>query len=869
MVKKIFLTFIFCVSCLNIGYVTAEANDYAYNMIDITGYATSKAYIEGAANDAENIHDYFMFGGTPNAQVALVKSSVQSKLKSGVLSDGRGVPYSMPLNKAITVQANSESFTSVPKTTVDLTNAPYEKIYYLAGVADFGSEANYQEFYVTINYTDGTRTQLKSGTDASVTLLKRDSSTKVEQYACTVDACFKWPGQTSFGTGATFNIYSYEITPTAGKIVDSVDFESKHWWTSPKILALTTASLSIKALINKLPSPDEVNHDNYAEIYTQILGIEAMMKTQNISYSDLEVQDADKINQLKIKIRAVCIADIEEMILALPDLSELTENNCVEVQGEIKRIREIIAGNGITDDEINAEKLGKLNSLNTEVLKFISLYDKIDISPYATSKVYLEGSVYDAEYMHDYFMYGASSNVRIGLIKSSVQSKLTDGVFKDGRGVPFSMTLDKVVTVQANTASWEAKPKTSIDLINLPCKKIYFLAGVTDVVANDEKFNSFYVMLTYTDGTTEQLKSGIDDCVTLIKANGSKDTAEYACTVNSLTKWADSTSFAAPGTFNLYSYEIITNENKVIDNITFESKNWMTSPKILAVTAQYSDIYALMQIVNGELSNLSALKQDANKVRELKHLVDLLLGNGITQNEINSYPDFMELYNKIIYIEKYTISNHTTETRINVEFSQYVAQSSISYQEIKVTRGKETLSEGQYSILPNVTDSGVKQVEIVVPHKFNYGAECYVILSKNIKNAADSEYSLQNDISIPFSHKAVSELSVTLTDNSGKEISSFAEAPGGIINIGTVLANSQDTDSQDYVITIGLYNTDGQMKQCVSAKGTIACGGSFAKNAQMKLPDEYDGYTIEVYAINSVENLVLICKPQIFGAENK
>jgi|GEM_PF-1358801 len=499
--------------------------DVIYNTIDITGYATSKAYIEGTADDAENIHDYFMFGGTPDAQVALVKSSVQSKLTSGVLSDGRGVPYSMPLNKAITVQANSESFTSVPKTTVDLTNAQYERIYYLAGVADFGAEDNYQEFYVTINYTDGTYTQLKSGTDASVTLLKRDSSTTVEQYACTVDASFKWPGQTSFGMGATFNLYSYGITPAAGKIVDSLDFESKHWWTSPKVLAITTATLTntaimseISELIRELPEAGAVTIDNKSDVTTEVEVIEAMLSANNIAKADLSEADSLKLTAVQEKLKKIMIS-----------------------------------------------------------------YNTIDLTNYATSKVYIEGTADDAENIHDYFMYGGSPDAQVALVKSSVQSKLTSGILSDGRGVPYSMPLNKAITVQANSESFTSVPKTTVDLTNAPYEKIYYLAGVADFGAEDN-YQEFYVTINYTDGTYTQLKSGTDASVTLLKRDSSTTVEQYACTVDAQIKWPGQTSFNSNATFNLYSYGITPAAEKIVDSVDFESKHWWTSPKILAVT---------------------------------------------------------------------------------------------------------------------------------------------------------------------------------------------------------------------------------------------------------------------------------------------
>ena len=243
-----------------------------YNMIDIdaSGNANSPIYMdENTCNNVvmEKADDYLSWGGAkfPN-NFALDKISLSEHINDGVLTDKDGIPFSMPLNKAIAV-GGKDGISSC----VDLPDGIYDTVDFLA-VSINGSKNNSADanFAAELVYTDGTHSE------ESITISpQKDSALTV----CSSKVYLHWLADTnapSFTLDTVSNneahINKYSVKPADGKTVDKIIFSNKtenmyfSYTFRSKILAVTAVKAKREALREKLikafleiPEKDELS----------------------------------------------------------------------------------------------------------------------------------------------------------------------------------------------------------------------------------------------------------------------------------------------------------------------------------------------------------------------------------------------------------------------------------------------------------------------------------------------------------------------------------------------------------------------------------------------------------------------------------
>ena len=294
-----FISVIFiCVMLISLfPYPTFSSGaDKFYQTINIAPYATSKVYMDSAEGvtsipyaeaNVEFPHDYIRWGAYDNCLAISKRHMADIVGDDGILTDNNGVPYSMPLEKGITVRGNSATKTYVPQTTIDLPDKVYENIHFLV-VSQEGCAEN---FHIDIIYADG-------GIDRALDYVIDSGAQNPENIVCTVSAFAYW-GSGSYSLNNTARLRSYNIQPQQGRVVNMIKFYNNFSTYSCKILALTTERKGAQELINELPNATVISTSNYYNIKEQLNFAVREMKEQNIKVSDLNSTALAKLNSVR------------------------------------------------------------------------------------------------------------------------------------------------------------------------------------------------------------------------------------------------------------------------------------------------------------------------------------------------------------------------------------------------------------------------------------------------------------------------------------------------------------------------------------------------------------------------------------------
>ena len=421
--------------------VLANNDSPHFQMVDISPFATSKAYLLQTATpmtfadaNVQYPHDYIFWDSNNNC-IMMNKANLASKLSpEGVLSDKNGVPFHMPLDLAIEVRANGGGKTYVPMTTVDLQNKPYDKIHFLASrVKDLGDN-----IHININYADGTRTIF-----TNFGIRGRKITLDPNVLVTSVDAFVYWGSGDLISADNYIDIGTYSVQPDANKIVDSITFRSSNHLDGCKVLAVTTEGKNISDFINDLPEIGSITEDNYQSAQDLINVIEQDMIIQGVTEQDLSGAELSKLNSTRDKISYV------------------------------KKV---------------------FQTINIAPYATSKVY--LD-APFGVNDIAFSAA--NVEYPHDYLHWGNYDNC--GALSRNDMARIVgdDGILTDKKGVPYSMPLDKAIEVRANktTPSITYVPRTVIRLGDIPYENIHFLAGSVDGTPTN-----FHIDIIYTDGET-------------------------------------------------------------------------------------------------------------------------------------------------------------------------------------------------------------------------------------------------------------------------------------------------------------------------------------------------------------------------------
>ncbi len=321
--------------------VLEEKNFYKTIDIDALGVATSPIY---ADNDScTNIvpikaDDYLAWGETSKYKnnFAIDKASLSAYIKDEILTDADGVPFYMPLKKAIAV-GGKDSLSA----TVDLEDSVYSEINFLtASVNGSHGEAVGGDFTVELQYTDGTRSEEKIRLD--------DNFSTDGDIVCEAKTYLNWdvnPQAINFALSSDTKakIRKYSVIPQYDKMVDKVIFSNKSgdmyysYTYRSKILAVTTALTRKQHAKEKAEEKIQLLSNKEELSYSDVMMVDYTKKIIN-QYATLggsieEVNGYDSFEALEAKAEEIKNSNPAEInIYASPDedgykaLSDAREN---------------------------------------------------------------------------------------------------------------------------------------------------------------------------------------------------------------------------------------------------------------------------------------------------------------------------------------------------------------------------------------------------------------------------------------------------------------------------------------------------------------------------------------------------------------
>lgn len=217
------------------------AEDYV--VMDVSSAANAAMYLEQEC-DWETLHaadsDYLLYYGNEERHIAISKSDLSAMLTDGMLYDGTGVPFSMPLERAIGIRSGAE----VSK-TLAVDEGVYRDVYFLACVSDKDGSAS-ERFQVRLAYTDGSV--------QTVTGFSLFNSYPLDTAAEPSGALVAAPGayrclstSLSFVKKGNIGLYSYPVAADSGKVLCSVSFFND-----------TASDIKILAVTGKLAEKTEI-----------------------------------------------------------------------------------------------------------------------------------------------------------------------------------------------------------------------------------------------------------------------------------------------------------------------------------------------------------------------------------------------------------------------------------------------------------------------------------------------------------------------------------------------------------------------------------------------------------------------------------
>ena len=266
----------------------------SYTTFDISSYRNSKLFAYEAQKENIRInepHDFFNYGqpGTYYNNFALDGDTFRSYLNAdGIIEDKSHIPYYIDSDLAVAVSGSSYGIRGVNNVEIDLTDGAYSSINFIA--FSFSGTANYNSTTITLIYDDKSSTVFKKFPIKGRNQIDEED----KDWIFGLPSYAHWNvGQldkVSFGAKSEYNgIYTYEVIPEEGKIVDKIVFKNENtylgWYERFKVLAISAVD----------ERPEKI------KAYTETK-LSELSKAASISAEDLKAIKAnlDKLEQLGI-----------------------------------------------------------------------------------------------------------------------------------------------------------------------------------------------------------------------------------------------------------------------------------------------------------------------------------------------------------------------------------------------------------------------------------------------------------------------------------------------------------------------------------------------------------------------------------------
>lgn len=436
------------------------------------------------------------------------------------------------------------------------------------------------------------------------------------------------------------------------------------------------------------------------------------------------------------------------------------------------------------------------------------LSDKSKLSDYASPNLFIETN-------------GGKSSTAFAVDKTNFDQKYTNGKFTTEDGTPYA--------IKSNDGTPGA-----------------FKAGKGDSSGNGYRFSSGYYSQIKVLALRPLQNPGVGgehDYVAHTTFSGSTKNQDYYLNNGVKAKNVGTVKYInddSTANKNLLEYTLNTDNSTLLNKVTvyYLGRNTM---RVIAVTLVQTDA-DVKKYIDEKVSSVLALETPSeDKVLEISEYMDKMSKQGFDLNTVTGITEFNQLKSKFVSVKDYKENTDSEYVKMSINFSTPVTEDTAVKSNFSVTRKNENVD---FELETVKTGDKITGVVLKMKNDINYSDEIKIVVSKNLKNADDEKFTLGKDKEITFTPTAPTLYikGMTVTKSGDKS------------NVNLELKNNS-TDSQNYVLIVGIYSKNNEMIDKKVWTGTFDPTDKFEK--------EFDSgeYTVEATLLNSLTELkILDCK---------
>ena len=180
-------------------------------------------------------------------------------------------------------------------------------------------------------------------------------------------------------------------------------------------------------------------------------------------------------------------------------------------------------------------------------------------------------------------------------------------------------------------------------------------------------------------------------------------------------------------------------------------------------------------------------------------------------------------------------------------FSCPVSEDSLNEENIKVTMDKKSISSCYVDYVPITDNDEVLGVTVKIINRRNYSSEYEVTLSETLQGAAGNNRVYEEVYSARFGALIeVDSSDITISESEIK---------------GNLVLKNNDSQVQEYVAIIAVYNRDGMLIKNGAVEGSIAAGKTDSPAIDVALTE--DTHDVSVYIVNNCTDMVSLLAPVV------
>jgi len=421
-----------------------------------------------------------------------------------------------------------------------------------------------------------------------------------------------------------------------------------------------------------------------------------------------------------------------------------------------------------------------------------------------TSKGFLSestaGTITDAEAVNPHFFVGSIGGTPHAVSKESMDALLTDGVFT-WKGIPFNVkTLDNQKSMMGCTS-------TKVEIPTGYYSKVHVL--VIDSPTNTGDNNIYRGMLGPDASGETSLPKSKEEFVTEL---------EWA-----KVKASDNLTEKAKPKLKVQTLEI-SDKTKRFNRVSLWLQPTATK-RIIAVTVEGLSGDEWKPVIENKIAKLpdSILSSEFNMqvYEEVAGFIEKATETGANIEAINGIEKYnnlkKEIAEKIVSVENYLENTDSDKIRMDINFTTPISEKSVKKDNFTVTLNGNSL---EFDVEAIKEDDVIKGIRVITENKLNYNDEIEIVASKNIANGEDEKFTLVNDYEIVFKPTAPSIYIKEVKNENGK--------------VTVTLKNNDKENAGSYALTLGVYDTDNQMKESKVFSGEIE------KETEIELECEFE-----------------------------